>query len=69
MSLITFTSCFWFQLTADVLGCNIYSDGSAAAIDTWNPSGSKTNVLDKDEVCLEFCSHTIQRQNYSIFIP
>ena len=39
-----------FQLTADVLGCNVYSDGSAAAIDTWNPSETKTNVLDKDQV-------------------
>ena len=38
------------QPTADVLGCNVYSDGTAAAIDTWNPSGIKTNVLDKDQV-------------------
>ena len=42
---------FWFQLTADVVGCNVYSDGSAAAVDTWNPSSTKTNVLDKDKVC------------------
>ena len=34
-----------FQLSADVLGCNVYSDGGASAIDTWNPSSSKTNVL------------------------
>ena len=34
-----------------MLGCNIYSDGSAAAIDTWNPSETKTNVLDSDQVC------------------
>ena len=38
------------QPTSDVLGCNVYSDGSAAAIDTWNPSGTMTNVLDKDQV-------------------
>ncbi len=38
------------QPTADVLGCNVYSDGTAAAIDTWNPSGTKTNMLDKDQV-------------------
>ena len=33
-----------------MLGCNVYSDGSAAAIDTWNPSGTKTNELDNDQV-------------------
>ena len=45
------------QPTADVLGCNVYSDGSAAAIDTWNPSGTKTNVLDKDQVgSLRYCN-------------
>ena len=33
-----------------MLGCNVYSDGSAAAIDTWNPSSTKTNVLDQDQV-------------------
>ena len=38
------------QPTSDVLGCNVYSDGTAAAIDTWNPSGTKVNVLDKDQV-------------------
>ena len=38
------------QPTSDVFGCNVYSDGSAAAIDTWNPSGTMTNVLDKDQV-------------------
>ena len=38
------------QPTSDVVGCNVYSDGTVAAIDTWNPSGTKTNVLDKDQV-------------------
>ena len=44
------TNALKLQPTADVLGCNVYSDGSAAAIDTWNPSGTKTNVLDSDQV-------------------
>lgn len=41
--------CF-LQLSADVLGCNVYGDGSVAAIDTWNPSSKKTNELDNDQV-------------------
>ena len=52
------------QPTADVLGCNVYSDGSAAAIDTWNPSGTKTNVLDKDQVSsLKYMWLTTQAHN------
>ena len=49
---ITLNPCLLFQPTADVLGCNVYSDGSAAAVDTWNPSGTKTNELDTDKVCI-----------------
>ena len=33
-----------------MFGCNVYSDGSAAAIDTWNPSSAKTNILDNTQV-------------------
>jgi hypothetical protein len=42
------------QPTSDVVGCNVYSDGSVAAIDTWNPSGTMNNVLDKDQV-ISYC--------------
>ena len=39
------------QLEADVIGCNVYSDGRVAAIDTWNPlSPIRWNVLDDDQV-------------------
>ena len=38
------------QLSADVLGCTVYSDGSLAAIDTWNPSHTKINNLDLSQV-------------------
>ena len=41
---------FSSKLTSDVVGCNVYSDDSVAAIDTWCPSLRKTNVLDKDQV-------------------
>ena len=43
---------FVLQLSADVFGCTVYSDGHVAAIDTWNPSTTKTNVLDNDQVSL-----------------
>ena len=35
-----------------MFGCTVYDDGHMAAIDTWNPSKSKTNVLDDDQVSL-----------------
>jgi hypothetical protein len=38
------------QLEADVIGCNVYSDGRVAAIDTWNPLSPRRNVLDDDQV-------------------
>ena len=38
------------QLEADVIGCNVYSDGKVAAIDTWNPLSPRWNVLDDDQV-------------------
>ena len=40
------------QLTSDVLGCNVYSDGHLAAVDTWNPSSSKTNEMDSGQVSI-----------------
>ena len=55
---------FRFQPTADVLGCNVYSDGSAAAIDTWNPSGTKTNELDNGQVHVTYSVHVTN--NYYI---
>lgn len=38
------------QFEADVIGCNVYSDGRVAAIDTWNPLSLRWNVLDDDQV-------------------
>ena len=59
-----------------MLGCNVYSDGSAAAIDTWNPSSTKTNVLDQDQVnktqchvilsnMYDYCNYTLCKYIYS----
>ena len=46
-----------------MVDCNVYSDGSAAAIDTWNPAETKTNVLDKDQVCL--CILILKESNFT----
>lgn len=35
-----------------MLGCTVYGDGHLAAIDTWNPTTTKTNDLDVDQVVL-----------------
>ena len=40
------------QTEADVVGCNVYSDGSVVAIDTWNPSYPRWNALDDDQVAV-----------------
>lgn len=51
------------QLTSDVLGCNVYSDGHLAAIDTWNPSSSKTNMMDSDQVGIDRTKAVEMHQN------
>ena len=38
------------QFEADVLGCNVYSDGNVTAIDTWNPLSPRWNSRDDDQV-------------------
>lgn len=39
------------QLAADVVGCNRYSpSGKVISIDTWDPSSSRTNILDSNQV-------------------
>lgn len=50
------------QFTSDVLGCNVYSDGHLAAVDTWNPSSSKTNVMDSGQVGIDRTKTTEMHQ-------
>ena len=49
------------QDTADVVGCNRYSNETVTAIDTWNPESSLINVLDEPQT--DICSSSVKYHN------
>ena len=51
--------------TADVLGCNRYSNGKTIAIDTWNPESPMTNILDEPQN--DICAASVNYYNGKIY--
>ena len=50
-----------FQNHADVFGCNRYGNGTVLAIDTWNPTTPKINVLDEPQT--DICTNNVTYSN------